>query len=120
MLMMKRATSSRQRQLRLHLQGRLTEADKAGTSAPPATEGEDGDLCTSGPLPAPDPQAAREEGARSEDDQHRCLYVGTPWEAEFVAGRRDVEDFREASRTTARVLSIRILVGPFELFALGH
>jgi hypothetical protein len=37
----------------------VSEADKAGTSAPPTTEGEGDNLCTSGPLPAPDPQAAR-------------------------------------------------------------
>jgi hypothetical protein len=53
-----------------------------------------------------------EEGTRSEDDQHRCLYVGTPWEAEVIANRRDVEDFKEASRTIGRVLSVRILVRP--------
>jgi hypothetical protein len=97
-----------------------SEADKAETSAPPTARGEGDDLCTSGPLPALDPQAAREEGARSEDDQHRCLYVGTPWEAEFVANRRDVEDFKEASHTIGRVLSVRILVKPFEFPALGR
>jgi hypothetical protein len=32
----------------------VSEVDKAG-SAPPVTEGEGGDLCTAGPLPAPDP-----------------------------------------------------------------
>jgi hypothetical protein len=44
-----------------------------------------------------------------EDDLHRCLYVGTPWEAEVVADRRDVEEFKEASRTIRRVLSVRVL-----------
>jgi hypothetical protein len=29
------------------------EADKAGTNAPPTAEGEGGDLCTTGPQPAP-------------------------------------------------------------------
>jgi hypothetical protein len=51
-----------------------------------------------------------EEGTRSEDDQHRCLYVGTPWEAEVVADRRDLDEFKEASRTIGRVLSVRALV----------
>jgi hypothetical protein len=37
-----------------------------------------------------------EEGTRSENDQHRCLYVGTPWEAEVVADRRDLDEFKEA------------------------
>jgi hypothetical protein len=48
-----------------------SEADKAGTSAPPATKGEGGDLCTSGPLPTPDPQAAG-EGVRG----RRTTYTG--------------------------------------------
>jgi hypothetical protein len=90
-----------------------SEADKAGTSVPPVAEGEGGDLCTSSPLPALGPQAAMEEGARSEDDQHRCLYVGTPWQAEVVADRRDVEEFKEASRTIGRVLLVRALVKLF-------
>jgi hypothetical protein len=51
-----------------------------------------------------------EEGTRSEDDQHWCLYIGTRWEAEFVADRRDVEEFKEASCTIGRVLSVRALV----------
>jgi hypothetical protein len=85
------------------------EANKVGTSAPPTAEGEGGDLCTFGPPSAPDPQAAREEGARSEDDQHRCLYVGTPWEAEVVADRRDMEEFKEASHMIGRVVSVRTL-----------
>jgi hypothetical protein len=45
-----------------------------------------------------------EEGSRSEDDQHQCLYVGTPWEAEIVADRHDVEEFKEASRTIGPLL----------------
>jgi hypothetical protein len=51
-----------------------------------------------------------EEGTRSDDDQHRCLCVSTPWEAEVVADRRDVEEFKEASRTIGRVLSVRALI----------
>jgi hypothetical protein len=45
---------------------------------------------------------------------HRCLYVGTPWEAEVIADRRDVEEFKEASRATGRVLSVRALVELFD------
>jgi hypothetical protein len=97
----------------------VSEAYKAGTSAPPIAEGEGGDLCTSGPLLVPGPQAAGEEGARSEDDQHRCLYVGTPWEVEVVADRRDMEEFKEASRTIGRVLSVRALIDPFEFLPFG-
>jgi hypothetical protein len=86
-----------------------SEADKAGTSTAPTTEDEGGDLCMADQLPTPDPQAAEAGGARVEDDLHRCLYVGTPWEAEVVADRRDVEEFKEASRTVRRVLSVRVL-----------
>jgi hypothetical protein len=51
-----------------------------------------------------------EKGTRSDDDQHRCLCVGTPWEVEVVADRRDVEEFKEASCTIGRVLLVRALV----------
>jgi hypothetical protein len=51
-----------------------------------------------------------EEGTRSEDDQHRCLYVSTPWEAEVVADRYDLDEFKDASHTIGRVLSVRALV----------
>jgi hypothetical protein len=97
-----------------------SEADKAGTNVPPAAEDEGGDLYTTGPQPAPGSQAAMEEGTRSEDDQHWCLYVGTPWGAEVVADHRDVEEFKEVSRTIGRVLSVRALVDPFEFLALGR
>jgi hypothetical protein len=83
-----------------------SEADKARTST---TEDEGGDLCTVGPLPTPDPQAAEAGGARAEDDLHRCLYVGTPWEAEVVADRCDVEEFKDAPRMIGRVLLVRVL-----------
>jgi hypothetical protein len=61
-----------------------------------------------------------EDGTRSEDNQHWCLYVGTPWEAEVVADRHDVVELKEASCTIGRVLSVRALVDPFEFLALGH
>jgi hypothetical protein len=51
-----------------------------------------------------------EEGTRSEDDQHWCLYVVTPWEAEVVADRRDLDEFKEASHVIGRMLSVRALV----------
>jgi hypothetical protein len=58
-------------------------------------------------------------GTRLEDDKHRCLYIGTPWEAEVVADRHDVEEFKEAPRTIGHVLSVRALVDPFGFLALG-
>jgi hypothetical protein len=45
----------------------------------------------------------------AEDDAHRCLYVGTPWETEVAADCPDIEEFKEASRTIGRVLSVRVL-----------
>jgi hypothetical protein len=57
----------------------------------------------------PDPQVVEAGGARAEDDLHQCPYVGTPWEAEVVADCRDVEEFKEASRTIGRVLSVKVL-----------
>jgi hypothetical protein len=86
-----------------------SEADKAGTSTAPSTEEEGGDLCMGDALPTSDPQEAEAGGARVEEYTHRCLCVGTPWEAEVVADCRDVEEFKEASRMIGRVLSIRIL-----------
>jgi hypothetical protein len=50
---------------------------------------------------------------------HQCLYIGTPWEAEVIADRHDVEEFKEASDTIGRVVSVRALVKPFEYLALG-
>jgi hypothetical protein len=51
-----------------------------------------------------------EEGTRSVDDQDRCLYVGTPWEAEVVTDCRDLEKFKEVVRTIGTVLLVRALV----------
>jgi hypothetical protein len=86
-----------------------SKADKVGTSTAPATEDDGGDLCMAGQLPTSDPQATEARDARAEDDLHWCLYVGTLWEAAVVADRRDVEEFKEASRSIGRVLSVRIL-----------
>jgi hypothetical protein len=55
-----------------------------------------------------------------EDVAHRCLYIGTPWEEEVVSDRRDVDEFKEASRTIGRVLSIRLLAFILGIFALGR
>jgi hypothetical protein len=51
-----------------------------------------------------------EEGTQSEDDQHRCLYSGTPWEAKVVADRHDLDEFKEASHAIGRVLTVWALV----------
>jgi hypothetical protein len=74
-----------------------SEVDKAVTSTTPATEEEGGDLCMVDPRSMSDPQTveAGGGGAQVEDDAHRCLYVGTSWEAEVVADHRDVDEFME-------------------------
>jgi hypothetical protein len=50
-----------------------------------------------------------EEGARSVNDQDRCLYAGTPWEAEVVTDRHDLDTFKEAARMIESVLLVRPL-----------
>jgi hypothetical protein len=61
-----------------------SEAKRARTSAPPTTRCEGGDRSTSGPQEAPGPQGIIDEGMKSVNDADRCLYAGTPWEAEVV------------------------------------
>jgi hypothetical protein len=51
-----------------------------------------------------------EEGTRSVDDEDRCLYAGTPWAAEVVTDRRDLETFKEVARMIGSVLLVRTLV----------
>jgi hypothetical protein len=87
----------------------VSEADRAGTSAPATAGAEGSDLGTCGLQVAPGSQGVMEEGARSVDDQDLCLYAGTPWEAEVVTDRRDLETFKEAARTIGSVLLVRAL-----------
>jgi hypothetical protein len=88
----------------------VSEADRARTSVPPTAVSEGGDLCTSGPHTVLGPQSVMEEGTRSVDDQDRCVYVGTPWEAEVVTDCCDLDTFKEAARTIGSVLLVRALV----------
>jgi hypothetical protein len=73
----------------------VSEADKAGTSAPPTTEGEGGDCGTSDLQEVPPPQGIIDEGMEAVNDEDQCLYAGTPWEAEVVTERQDRETFKE-------------------------
>jgi hypothetical protein len=41
----------------------------------------------------PDKQDAEAGGANFEDDNHRCLYVGTPWENDVITDRHNVDIF---------------------------
>jgi hypothetical protein len=43
-----------------------------------------------------------------EDDDDRCLYIGTPWEDDIIADHRDVDDFKKASRMIEQTLTIGI------------
>jgi hypothetical protein len=61
-----------------------------------------------------------EEGTRSEDDRHWCLYVGTSWVVEVIVDRRDVVEFKEVSRMIEPLLSVRALADSLEFLALGH
>jgi hypothetical protein len=46
----------------------------------------------------------------SVNDEDRCLYAGTPWEAEVVTDRRDQETFKEVVHMIGTVLLVRTLV----------
>jgi hypothetical protein len=87
-----------------------SEGDKAGTSAPPATEGEGGDRDTSDPQEVPPPRGIIDEGMEAVNDEDRCLYTGTPWEAEVVTDCQDLETFKEAAHTIGTVLLVRTLI----------
>jgi hypothetical protein len=43
------------------------------------------------------------------DYEDRCLYASTPWEAEVITDRRDLEKFKEAAYTISTMLLVRIL-----------
>jgi hypothetical protein len=87
-----------------------SEAERVGTSAPSTAGAKGGDLGASGPQLASGPQGVMEEDTRSMDDEDRCLYAGTPWEAEVVTDRRDLETFKEAAHTIGSMLFVRALV----------
>jgi hypothetical protein len=84
-------------------------ADKVGISTPPATEGEGGDRDTFGPQEEPPSGGIFAKGMEVVNDEDRCVYAGTPWEAEVVTNCRDLEKFREAAHTISTMLLVRIL-----------
>jgi hypothetical protein len=86
-----------------------SEADKAGASALPAARGEGSDHDTSNPQEVPPPRGIIDEGMEEVNDEDRCLYVGTPWEAEVITNRRDLETFKEAACTIRTMLLVRTL-----------
>jgi hypothetical protein len=76
---------------------------------PPVTTGEGGDRGTSGPLEEPPSEGIFAEGMEAVNNEDRCLYAGTPWEAEVVTDRRDLEKFKETAHTIGTILLVRIL-----------
>jgi hypothetical protein len=44
------------------------------------------------------------------NDEDRCLYAGTPWEAEVITDREDLERFNKAAHTIKNVMLVRTLV----------
>jgi hypothetical protein len=85
------------------------ETNKAGTSAPPTTEGEGSGCGTSDPQEEPPSGGIFAEGMEAVHDEDRCLYVVTPWETEVVTDRCDLEKFKEAAHTIGIVLLVRVL-----------
>jgi hypothetical protein len=86
-----------------------SEADKAGTSAPPATGGEGNDRGTSEPQEEPSSGGIFAEVMEAVNDEDRCLYASTPWEVEVVTDRRDFEKFKEVVHMIGTVLLVRVL-----------
>jgi hypothetical protein len=85
------------------------EANKTETSAPSTDEGKDGDRGTYGPQEEPPSRGIFTEGMEVVDDENRCLYIGTLWEAEVVTDRRDFEKFKEVAHIICIVLLVRML-----------
>jgi hypothetical protein len=86
-----------------------SKADKVGTSAPPAASGEGGDRGTSETQEELSSGGIFVEGMEVANNEDRCLYAGTPWEAEVVTDRRDLEKFKEVAHTIGTMLLVRVL-----------
>jgi hypothetical protein len=84
-----------------------SEAERGETSIAPPVGGQKDDLFVTDPQPALDQQDVEASGANVEDDNNWCLYVRTPWENDVIVDCRDIEDFKEASRTIVRTLAVR-------------
>jgi hypothetical protein len=61
-----------------------SEAQKGGASTAPPVGGQQDDLCVCDLQPTQDQQAAEAGGANVEDDNHRCLYIGTMWDNDII------------------------------------
>jgi hypothetical protein len=85
----------------------VSEAEKAGTSAHPTTEGEGGDRGTSEPQEVPPPWGILDEGMKAVNDEERCLYTGTSWEAEVITDKEDLDKFRVVAQMIGTVLLVR-------------
>jgi hypothetical protein len=85
-------------------------SEKDETSTAPPAGGENEDLCMAGPRSMPDSQTAEVGGTNIGGDDHKCLFIGTPWENNVIADCRDVDGFKQASRTIGHVLAVMIRV----------
>jgi hypothetical protein len=81
--------------------------ERGGTNTAPPIGGKQDDLCVTDPQPTLDQQAAEVGGTNVEDDNDRFLYVRTLWENDVIADNRDIDDFKEVSRTIVRTLKVR-------------
>jgi hypothetical protein len=85
-------------------------AEKAGTSNARTVGGGQDDLCMADAQPTLDPLDGEAGGANIRGDDRQCLYVGTLWENDVITDRRDIDEFKEASRMIGRTLVVMIRV----------
>jgi hypothetical protein len=83
-----------------------SEAKKISTGGAQQVEGLQSDLCMAGLPPVQEQQAGGASRPRDEEEDDRCLYVGTPWEDDVIADRRDIDEFKAVHQTIARTLLI--------------
>jgi hypothetical protein len=84
-----------------------SEAEKGGASGSQPVKGRQEYLCMSDLPPTLHQQTTETGGPDLEGDNDRRLYVRTPWENDVIADHHDINDFKEASRTIVRTLSVR-------------
>jgi hypothetical protein len=58
------------------------------------------------------PWGVIDEGMESVNDEDRCLYADTPWEAEIVTDLHDLETFKVAAHTMGTMLLVRTFTTP--------
>jgi hypothetical protein len=84
-----------------------SEAEKGGASDAQPVGGHRDNICMSAPWPTLEQQIAKSGRPGLDNDNDRCLYVGTPWENDVIADHRDIDNFKKVPRTIAWTLSVR-------------